>query len=57
MMRPLTSPRANRIGGLYNFRSSPEKDFFNTICQQATLQEWPGLEATANRGRPQLIMT
>jgi hypothetical protein len=57
MMRPLTSLRANRIGGLYNFRSSPEKDFFNTICQQATLQEWPGLEATANRGRPQLIMT
>jgi hypothetical protein len=26
-------------------------------AQQATLQEWLGLEATANRGRPQLIMT
>src|SRR5258706_2747920 len=31
MMWSLTSPRANRISGLYNFRSSPEKDFCNTI--------------------------
>jgi len=27
----LTFPRTNRISGLYNFRSSPAKDFFNTI--------------------------
>jgi hypothetical protein len=33
MMWSLTFPRTNRISGLYNFRSSPEKDFCNTICQ------------------------
>jgi hypothetical protein len=27
---------AKRISGHLNFRSSPEKDFFNTICQEAT---------------------
>jgi hypothetical protein len=27
MMWSLTSPRANRISGPYNFRSSPQKDF------------------------------
>jgi hypothetical protein len=42
MMWSLTFPRTNRISGLYNFRSSyfrssPEKDFFNTICQKRPL--------------------
>jgi len=27
----LTSPRVKRISGSKNFRSSPQKDFFNTI--------------------------
>jgi hypothetical protein len=30
-MWSLTSPRAKRISGPKKFRSSPEKDFFNTI--------------------------
>jgi hypothetical protein len=37
MMWSLTFPRTNRISGLYNFRSSPEKGFFNTICQKRPL--------------------
>src|SRR5467141_990518 len=32
----LTSPRVKRISGSKKFRSSPQKDFFNTICQRAT---------------------
>src|SRR6476660_6960194 len=32
----LTSPRVKRISGSKKFRSSPQKDFFNTICQQRT---------------------
>ncbi|SRR5229473_7614337 len=39
MMWSLASPRANRISGLYNFRSSPEKEFCNTICQEGTILE------------------
>jgi hypothetical protein len=31
----LTSPHAKRISGPWNFRSSPEKDFFNTIRGKA----------------------
>jgi hypothetical protein len=31
MVWSLTSPRTKRISGLQNFRSSPEKDFFNAI--------------------------
>jgi hypothetical protein len=38
-MWSLTFPRTNRISGLYNFRSSPEKDFFNTICQERTTEQ------------------
>jgi hypothetical protein len=30
-MWSLTSPRTKRISGLGKFRSSPKKDFFNTI--------------------------
>ena len=30
-MRSLTSPRAKRISGSEKFRTSPKKDFFNTI--------------------------
>jgi len=30
-MWSLISPRAKRISGSRNFRSSPQKDFFNTI--------------------------
>jgi hypothetical protein len=36
MMWSLTFPRTNRISGLYDFRSSPEKDFFNTIGTERT---------------------
>jgi hypothetical protein len=32
-MWSLTSPRAKRIRSPKKFRSSPKKDFFNTICQ------------------------
>jgi hypothetical protein len=32
----LTSQRVKRISGSKNFRSSPQKDFFNTICQDRT---------------------
>jgi hypothetical protein len=35
-MCSLTSARAKRIGGPKHFRSSAEKDVFNTICQQET---------------------
>ena len=31
----LTSPRAKRISGSKNFRSPPQKDFFNTIRGKA----------------------
>src|SRR5882724_4632371 len=36
-MWSLTSPRAKRISGPKKFRSSPQKDFFNTIDHQRTL--------------------
>jgi hypothetical protein len=32
----LTSPRSKRISSSKKFRSSPQKDFFNTICQKVT---------------------
>jgi hypothetical protein len=32
----LTSPRVKRISGSKNFRSTPQKDFCNNICQQRT---------------------
>jgi hypothetical protein len=32
----LTSPLVKRISGSKKFRSSPQKDFCNNICQQAT---------------------
>jgi len=35
-LRSLTSPRAKRISGPKKFRSSPKKDFFNTIRQKRT---------------------
>jgi hypothetical protein len=35
-MWSLTSPRADRISGPEKFCSSARKDFFNSICQQAT---------------------
>jgi hypothetical protein len=35
---PLTPPRANRISGLKNFRSSSKKDFFNTIRQKRNVR-------------------
>ena len=34
---PLISPHAKRISGSKNFRSSPQKDFFNTIEGKADL--------------------
>jgi hypothetical protein len=33
-IRSLTSPRVKRISGSKNFRSTPQKDFCNNICQQ-----------------------
>jgi hypothetical protein len=42
MMWSLTFPRTNRISGLYNFRSSPEKDFFNTIAKYPTRKKGYG---------------
>ena len=33
---PLTSPCAKRISGSKKFRSSPQKDFFNTIGTKPT---------------------
>jgi hypothetical protein len=36
-MWALTSPRAERIGGPEKFRSSAEKDFFNTIGGKADI--------------------
>src|SRR5665811_538239 len=36
MMWSLTSPRTKRISGLKKFRSSPEKDFFNTMGTKRT---------------------
>jgi hypothetical protein len=54
MMWSLTSPRANRISGLYNFRSSPEKDFFNTIGKKsrflAAHQMLPTIRTSSGRG-------
>jgi hypothetical protein len=55
----LTSPRVIRICGSKNFRSSPEKDFCNNICQEATwdhLDKRPPNEATRMKyaGRPKL---
>jgi hypothetical protein len=35
---PLTLPRAKRISGSKNFRSSPQKDFFNNIGPEADFQ-------------------
>jgi len=35
-MWSLISPRAQRISGFKNIRSSGQKDFFNTIGQEAT---------------------
>jgi len=34
--RSLTSPRVKRISGSKNFRSPPQKDFCNNICQKQT---------------------
>jgi hypothetical protein len=36
-MWSLTSPRAKRISGPKKFRSSPKKDFFNTIRAKADI--------------------
>jgi hypothetical protein len=38
----LTSPRVKRISGFRNFRSPPQKDFCNNICQQAKSKAWLG---------------
>jgi hypothetical protein len=38
----LTSPRVKRISGSKNFRSTPQKDFCNKICQQRTFTQWCG---------------
>jgi hypothetical protein len=48
---PLTSPRAKRISGLKNFRSSAEKDFFNNIRQKRPFHGRPTgqpLDASVN---------
>ena len=37
----LTSPRVNRISGSKNFRSTPQKDFFNTIGTFETCRRLP----------------
>jgi hypothetical protein len=50
VMWSLTFPRTNRISGLYNFRSSSEKDFSNTICQQRPLGAGAG-------GEPSICMS
>src|SRR5882757_184825 len=40
-IRSLTSPRVRRISGSKNFRSPPQKDFCNNICQEQTrLLRW-----------------
>jgi hypothetical protein len=48
-MRSLTSPRAKRISGPKNFRSSGEKDFFNTICHKRSFND--GVSAQPKRFR------
>jgi hypothetical protein len=35
-MWSLTSPRAKRVSGSKNFRSTPQKDFCNKICHYQT---------------------
>ena len=41
MKRYGTSPRVKRISGSKNFRSPPQKDFCNNICQEETLRGYP----------------
>jgi hypothetical protein len=55
-MWSLASPRAKRISGPKKFRSSPKKDFFNTIGakrtsrQNAYASEVPGSVKEKERG-------
>jgi hypothetical protein len=53
MMWSLTSPHAKRISGHLNFRSSPEKDFFNTIGTKRTCRV--GLTMSVHRGWSQPV--
>jgi hypothetical protein len=45
----LTSPRVRRISGSKNFRSSPQKDFFNNIGQKLTWLSLNGMSHPASR--------